>query len=1024
MGVFAILWLKPQNKESFLDLKQTQTEYTDQQRSYFQLSDKLIPVNKNLSLNSAQVNNAFYLAGTSPNFNISQVLVPENNSFEERDFAFCRTAVHPRNLKRPPKASIGCGWWYVENPNGLSVGALGRLDGPIDRNLAKQHPGGRWIWGLEEASKLEDIKKCKRVKTCDVMDAVGIRGECGYCPDMGHAVPIDSSGKPKYPEDEDQVCASNLALTSQQCPKQNFQIVDDTETEVQYDSNGNPTGTSSGLLTSLGEATVIRATCDPDRSGRLTRDCLLSLAKSVGMTETGAIAKTLRNVDRVIITEVKYAIQYISEFAQVIIPEALMGLGNIDKASASSIYSQIVELMRNPNRKVSESAKYLAIGNPDFDICMIEDGEMGPFPSECLEREFRKAGCQPSGNRVPTSKNSAIYNSQTFGKVKEEFKRLFNSMKDAGSREEQNLAMMACLGTELYKPKPPVCKEHGMEYILYASNDGGQTPSIFLGRYISKDGLVGTRDKWTPYWGGNSGLKSLVDRFSVPAKIVAMRTYAVLEKDTSMSIMGLVPAGSTKVSINNDPVEGMIKNTGVPTSFGPMNVEQWQFVLPRKIRNKIMVTSSGTNIGYPDTWEYATKNLETFQLNNESWKPAVSLDFFRGEIRDYNGIIQLMKDSNVVADTLSGRQCALFMRRNGVIPWKTGISGQTIGTITCMFYMNSTMNSQIVQLISAKEGGKSVFTISVMPSTLTPANTWVHIALVLNDNKNIIAYVNGKKQPNPLPLAPNFSSYLMDDVRIGANLDGGIAWFHVYDGKLTQQQVIRDMNFDNPTYEMKNVPLPEPDIITCKYINVSGQDFPGFDFYREEVTSLSDCVSRCCDDERCLAYQFNGANKMCYLKSQYGKTVPSIPEANIGFLPDRAAKIEPPARSGYVVDVSGFSKADGGITHMWEYISGPNQQWNLTSDGAFKSVDSGKCLDVFGFQTVNGSQVGQWECNKQKNQQWISDDVQRLHPAHAPEKCLEVKSEDFWNKQNAGKLQISDCNDSANQKWNIRAAKV
>ncbi len=1024
LGILLFVWKYPTgSQESFLDLASTQKEYTDQQHSYFQLSDKLIPVNKNLALNSENVNNAFYLAGTSPKFNISQIFVPEDNRFQERDFAFCRTAIHPRNIKRPPKASIGCGWWFVENPNGMSVGALGRLDGPIDNNLARQHPGGRWIWGLDEAAKLEDIKKCKRVKSCDVMDAPGIRGECGYCPDMGYAIPIDSSGKAKYAEDEDQVCGSSLVLTANQCPKQTFTVLEDGEAEIEYDSNGNPTGTRGGV-TSLGEAAVIRGTCDPDRRGNLSPDCLLSLAKSVGMTEAGAIAKTLRNMSANRPVELKYAIQYITELAQVPIPDALLGAGNIDKTSASTVYSRIVELIRNPNRKISESAKYLAIGNPNFDICMVNDGDMGPFPPECLEREFRKAGCQPSGTLAPTKKNSAIYNSYTFGKVKEEFKRLFNSMKDAGSREEQNTAMMGCLGTELYKPKPPVCNEPGMEYIIYSSNDGGATPALFLARYISKDGLVGTRDKWTPYWGGNSGLKQLVDRFSAPAKIVAMRTYAVLDKETSMFIEGAVPANTTQVTVNNTPVDKITTYTNLKTSFGPMDIERWNFSLPRKQRNEIMVTSRGTNIGYPDTWEYATKNLETFQLNNESWKPAISLDFFRGEIRDYNGVMQLSGNPNVVADTLAGRQCALFMRRNGVVSWRYGMSGQTVGTITAMFYMNSSMNGQLMRLISAKEAGKSVMNISVTPSSFTPAGRWNHVALVFNDNKNITVYINGKKQPNPLPLAANFSSYLMDDVRIGEGLDGGIGWFHVYDSKLTQQQVIRDMNFDNPTFEMKDVPLPEPDIVTCKYVNVSGQDFPGFDFYREEVGSLSECVSRCCDDERCLAYQFNGATKMCYLKSQYGKTVPAIPEANIGFLPDRAAKIEPPAKPGYVVDVNGFSKQNGGITHMWEYVGGPNQQWTLTSGGAFKSVDSGKCLDVLGFGTTNGSQVGQWDCNNESNQKWIPDDVQRLHPAHAPAKCLEVNSDDFWNKRNAGKLQISECNDTANQKWNVRAAKA
>ena len=40
--------------------------------------------------------------------------------------------------------------------------------------LSETNPGGRWIWSLAEAGKLEDIKKCKRITACTVtLDVAG-----------------------------------------------------------------------------------------------------------------------------------------------------------------------------------------------------------------------------------------------------------------------------------------------------------------------------------------------------------------------------------------------------------------------------------------------------------------------------------------------------------------------------------------------------------------------------------------------------------------------------------------------------------------------------------------------------------------------------------------------------------------------------------------------------------------------------------------------------------------------------------
>jgi endoglucanase len=77
--------------------------------------------------------------------------------------------------------------------------------------------------------------------------------------------------------------------------------------------------------------------------------------------------------------------------------------------------------------------------------------------------------------------------------------------------------------------------------------------------------------------------------------------------------------------------------------------------------------------------------------------------------------------------------------------------------------------------------------------------------------------------------------------------------------------------------------------------------------------------------------------------------------------------------SGQVLDISGSSKANGGVAIQWPYSGGANQQWQEVSiNGGYKLVNrnSGLLLDDPGGSKTTGTQLDQWNDTNGSNQWW------------------------------------------------------
>lgn len=1068
LGVLYFLVANKKKYEAFGNFYNIQNDYTTSQRTLFHdVLPNAIFTNENINLVPTDINKALtqpdVFLNTSPDRDYSVFFQEDNNQFSKADYELCRGAKHPRNLKRGNMDKIGCGWWFREN--GTSVGALGRLKGPIDPNLGKDFPGGQWIWNLNEAAKKEDIKICKQVTTCDAIGAYA--GQCGFCDERGYAIPVDTAGNPKYPDDDGGNCGEALILNTFACPKPPVAPLDGTgEEEVEYDPvNGLPIVRSTPAALLTGSSTTVRARCDPDARGNLGIDCLLSL--TVGYTDDSRIRKLLRS--RSAPTQDDVAAMNILRSIGLQIPAAVLGAGNIDKESAAVIYKKILDFASDPRRKVSESAKYLALGNPNFTPCMFEDADFGPFPVSCMQQEFRKAGCQAAGEASPNDDNAGAYNAYNWGDLKGTFKSLFDSTKNTKEPALQQQAIKDCLGFELYRKKPEICDEPGLEYLVYTRAADG-SKGHFIGRTISKTGLLPTTKRY--WWEDSSTLAALLDKVPGRAANYSIRTFISTKTPITFTTEGWLPTGGNGGRV-------LVNNVTQPTTGEANWGNTWKRVAvtinggPRRNRVEFLfgAVTNTKDVGGFDTWTVPSTSLGMFQLKHDSWRPVIALDFFRGSLTDNNEVISLSRNENVTMGKVGGKTGASFAK-GGMLAFDTGFHSDNLQTITFMVYqtqigdvdgiftastnnmtasqkfsVGTPQNSLQVGYVSATNGAvNNIFTArgSTTQSFAigNPLNKWTHYAVVFSKDRTFATlYVNGlvagtvvSQQGRPI------SKSLFENVMIGSeSFEGSIAWVHIYSEPLTTQQVIRDMNYDNPNYVMPEVPLPDVSLTQgCKLTTENDMDHVGGDYSAmkmegdSETDNLQQCQAECCGDPKCLAYTFNSATNMCYLKNQLNTPVTGAgANATTGLMMDKNAYIRNRVGANMCVDVRGGDMGDNATVHSWGIWGGANQKWKVNYDGrsqqmTFKSFNSGKCLDVTG-----ADQVVQNTCSPNAaSQKWSMDSQNRLHPGHSQTKCLVSTGINTASGRNEGpqvngsRYAIEPCNSSDRQKFDIQSEKT
>jgi len=456
-------------------------------------------------LESAVTQPDAYLDNKSNPMEVKNLVADSNNKFTNADIRWCKSAKMPAYL--PPHlkgATIGCGWYYIPDPNLTSSGALGQASGPLfpngpnndGVNGVPHYGSGQWIWNLTIAQQLEDIKNCKRIQSCIAIDAPSVNNICGFCESTGYAIPTNSDGSEKYPVPRTvgnitapaANCDTTPVMNSASCyvpptpfvtadgdncgtygyPSPDYSIRLYTQDECinnmggKWYSNGECLIQGGGSysakcspLNGVKPKSAIPQICNPDSAGKLSTECLISLAKSIGLTTGGSIIQMLQSAaapgqrDSV-------AIQLLKEQNVNVDPVLYRG-GVITVANAIAGYDAIYSLIKGGKSPIIQNAAmWLCIGTTNFDPCELDNNASGPFFPECVQQAWRIAGCQPAGKDYP-SKPAVLdkLNTLTWGQVNTKFQEKYKAMKGTNDPDVQDAAIQSCLGITPSRPPPP-----------------------------------------------------------------------------------------------------------------------------------------------------------------------------------------------------------------------------------------------------------------------------------------------------------------------------------------------------------------------------------------------------------------------------------------------------------------------------------------------------------------------------------------------------------------------------------------
>jgi len=578
----------------------------------------------------------------------------------------CSSILEPRLLPaRDVLTNNGCGWWYIDDENRASVGADGTELGPYgDTTLNQTLPGGKWMWDLVAAQKLEDIKRCRKVRSCEVADL--IPGRCGFCPPLTRGVPIRSDKSSAYPDDPTLNCGSAIITNPVDCPRPNIPT-----------ANGD-TMKPTPLI------------CDPNpATGKLTAICLISLAKGAGCSEDGAIIHILKGdlrgyyksngQDR---NKFVIANKVIKQDSGIVMSVSFIGDGTCSRSEALGFYNTIVKLAAAASTKRARSAAGFLATGVDFDECESDPNESGPFDLYCIQRVAREAGCQPDGSEFPTEGNKSKYDAKSWSSIQAYFTDMRNDM-NSPEAHIQTEKTKQCLGITIVPPPPNCGDTAGISYYCYQWNydsnisSNGEAPgAIYYGR-ITKETFpeINNNGVYTPF---GIGTDRIFLRFK--GKIVSPVTFntrfwaytddgVAIKWDDKSILQKWWDQGPTAYETSNFTIA---ENRGYPFEIDWFN--NWGGYV---FITRLMQDGKFQNI--PATY---------LQQTQPTGYPIARWDFYEGIINDRCGTLKSTPVGNVQIGLIDGRKCAYFTGQTH-IKILNGIRSSAFKSITMTIYIRS-----------------------------------------------------------------------------------------------------------------------------------------------------------------------------------------------------------------------------------------------------------------------------------------------------------------------------------------------
>ena len=570
----------------------------------------------------------------------------------------CRKTESPTGLPEDAvKQRIDCTWMF--NPNGRSGATLCSIAGPIFPLARKEFPNTvfKLTWSKQEAIKKERMKVCALTKNCNLLTP---GSGCGFCPELGYAVPANPDGSSIYAEAK---CPYNAVTDPNQC----------------YKPRAEGGGAVPGVQTS--------EICMPDSAGRLSKACLGALAQQASCSDAGTILQALNDS-----TNPSLSSKQVNNVVDVMrsynfsVNDSLLTDGKISTDTALTNYVNIAKASQNSEHgRVRKAANNLCSGAP-FQVCDYDDNSQENFSLGCLEQLYQEKGCQGRGTDFPKASNLQKFYGSTWGNIKNSVNLLSDKMTNSSRRytaDEQKEAVLRCIGTRLRKKPIGYCNELGASVSLFIVG------WHYFGRKILTNQFFMLRNDSTLWdslgffdspWRGNS--VKLVVKTNINPEDTATLSYTRVGNTNDMIKWNdtvMVNKGSTGLA--QDPVNGLtvMKDQQQNQKLHIELTIDWNQAYNRSTI-WYMVDTNGTPIP-----------ITICRLPFERKNPVMNITMNGGIVREITDTFNITA-SNTSEGNRGGRSCTIFNGNNSYVKINNGLYTKAFRSYTLKFYSESLGN--------------------------------------------------------------------------------------------------------------------------------------------------------------------------------------------------------------------------------------------------------------------------------------------------------------------------------------------
>jgi len=609
-------------------------------------------------------------------------------------------------LKLPIKQShdkTGCGWYFAEDPDRQSFPAYGNKDGPISVKMQEAAVGGKWFfYDLSGAQLYEDRKKCNRVTTCKLADLYPTK--CAWCEDLGKAIPIEEDSKRnKYPDDDDLNCQNKITYNPDKCklPEKQHAYLDD-----------------NGKLVYPEQPPI--DVCELE-DGKMSRNCLIFLAKAAGHKEEGALIKIL-NKDPGAYTvagtennkRLKKVLEDIKHGGHLAYDMEYFGNGNCKRKAVISFYVELEDLVvYGPTQLVRDAAQWLSRGTGyDFDKCT--EKMRGPYEISFLQRMFRKAGGQSTGTAYPKVENLEFYNGKKCTEIVGLFAKLCKEDVNSADPQTQLVATRKCLGIKIVTPiagcikRPNFTPDPDCNKVTVSG-------SVLIGDVVQEpfSGVEIFWYTWDKDWNlpGRGAAQSLY-----LGREVRLTLPSISENDpnfcpfSSYNFTNLVMVIRTTIRERGpvrDTLFNVTANNGIAISIDDnLIMKNWGEGIKGTGKSNEFTINNMRPMGANFFWYSSANPSLAIQIKNQEGEmeevtaekcktrvdkgfPIVRFDFYAENTDDGNKVVSSLANTSAVTfGKLQEKGCLIFNGNNGWVKTQNKIAGGAFVSFTTMLLVS------------------------------------------------------------------------------------------------------------------------------------------------------------------------------------------------------------------------------------------------------------------------------------------------------------------------------------------------